>query len=443
MPSRKKINFSIFIKLIILIIIFIVLVNFSIGFILRFGIDRPPPPPFPFRPSNKLPMMFNQYFIKDVGDPPDTVRAREVLKELGTGVRFETSKSGWSTSPDIPGISELKKEKDFEENENRFTIRKKGRIYEIIKTENGYVIFAPPFPREQVNIESGIAMLIGFMTIVAALLYFSLRWIFGPIKKLSTAVGQISQGNFDAPLDVRRNDELGNLAQSINEMKTNISVMIKAKESLLIDVSHELRSPLTRIKLASEFIEDEKIRNRLRDDIREMEALITELLDTYRLESASGKLNLEKVDLVKFIEVVVSKFGHAQLNFRSEFKKREISIDKEKIEIVLNNIIDNAIKYSDNKSVEVTLMKSDASKNETVISIRDHGRGIPEEEHIKIFEPFYRIDKSRDKKISGYGLGLSIVKKILRLHNARIEINSQPSDGSDFRITLTDADTSA
>lgn len=397
MPKRK-IKFSIFVKLIILFLIFIVIVNLSIGFLISFSFDKNP------------------------------------VSLTKLNIRFETSKVNWTSDADIPTISELSKDSNFKNDESKFFIRYKGKPYFINKVEDGYVIFSPIFPRDYINFERAIIAIIIMVTILAALLYFSLRWIFGPIKKLSLAVGQISSGNFETSIDIKRNDELGNLADSINEMKENISNMIKAKESLLIDVSHELRSPLTRIKLANEFVEDEKIKSKIRDDIKEMEAMITELLETYRMESIHGKLHKENTDIVKLVKNIISETDKPVINLKSEFDKKEISLDKEKIEIAIKNLLDNAIKYSDGQVIEVNIFKNPLNKNETCISIKDKGKGINEEEKKKIFEPFYKIDKSRDKKIKGYGLGLSIVKKILDEHNSRIEVKSKINEGTEFII---------
>ncbi|MEO8208933.1 MAG: HAMP domain-containing sensor histidine kinase [bacterium] len=417
--------------MIILIIVFIILVNISIGFIVRFSIDRGP-----FRTQSKLSYLFNDYFIKDIGNPPDTIKAKSVLNELGLNMRYETSKSGWASSIDVPSIKDLSQDNDFDSDKKKFSIRTAGRLFEILKLDDGYIIFMPPNPRDDINIERAIIPLILVITLLATLLYFSLRWIFGPIKKLSDAVEQISAGNFDTPINIKRKDEIGNLADSINGMQINISNMIKAKETLMIDVSHELRSPLTRIKLANEFVDDEKIKNKIKDDIKEMEAMITELLGTYRMDSIHEKLNIKKEDIVELINNVVSKFGYASVNTKSDFIKKEISLDKEKIETALRNIFDNAIKYSNGKPVEIRIYENPADKNETSVSIKDKGKGISDGEINKIFEPFYRVDKSRDKKISGYGLGLSIVKKILDRHNSQIEIRSRPGEGTEFIINF-------
>jgi signal transduction histidine kinase len=432
MQSKRKINFSIFLKLIILIIVFIILVNISIGFIVRSLLEGSP-----FRHPTKISYAFDEYFINDVGNPPDTNKAKLILSKLGTNVRFETSNSSWASDNEMPTIDELSSDSDFDHDQRMFSVRIKKRFYEVMKTGDGYVIFEPQkLPIHDFDIEKAILPLILCVTLLGTLLYFSLRWIFGPIKKLSEAVSQISGGDFDTKIDVNRNDELGNLAGRIDEMKTNISRMIKSKESLLIDVSHELRSPLTRIKLANEFVDSEKIKNKMRDDIKEMEMMITGLLETYRLDTAAGKLNIENVELVEFIKEIISKSGNDSIAFKSQFEIREVSIDKEKFETAINNILDNAVKYSNEKPVDVSIEPHPELLNDTVISIKDSGRGIEPEELSKIFEPFYRVDKSRDKKISGFGLGLSIVKKILDLHNATITINTQPSSGTDFRITL-------
>ncbi|MDZ4710859.1 MAG: HAMP domain-containing sensor histidine kinase [bacterium] len=428
----KKVKFSIFFKLILLIIVFIVLANLAIGFFIRFSLERPPNGPFNRPPP---PPHLHEYAIKEIGFPPDTVKAIAFSKELNSGIRYETSSFKWTTGNEIPGIEDLKDNREFRGNDERFAVKEKGRMYFINKVSDGYVIFSQMMPRDYINFDKAIPAIILIVTILGSMLYFSLRWIFGPVKILSEEVEQISAGNFSNTIHINRNDELGRLGDSINEMKTNISGMMKAKESLLIDVSHELRSPLTRIKLANEFVDNEKIKDKIKDDVREMEAMITELLETYRMESGHGKLLMEECDIVELVKNLVEKFSHARINFRTEFTNREIRINKGKIEIALGNILDNAVKYSNDRPVDVNIRQG-ADGNETVVTIKDRGNGINQEELNKIFEPFYRIDKSRDKKITGYGLGLSLVKRILDSHNAKIELKSIPTFGTEFNITF-------
>lgn len=437
MQKKKNNRYSIFFKLMLLFLVFILLANFSIGFILSRIIGRGPPPGSPER----FPVSVQKYILSRIGDPADTNAVRIISDELKVNFRIETSDINWTNDESIPGVSRLRGEKDFRADEQNFIVRLRGRPFFVNKTDGGYIIFSPFMPRDLINETNVVIAVVIIITILAVLLYFALSWILSPIKKLSEGVELISEGNFDNTIIVDRKDELGNLAASINEMKENISGMIKSKETLLIDVSHELRSPLTRIKLANEFIDDPKIHNKIRDDIKEMELMITELLETYRMEYEQGKFSFERTDIVKLVRDVIAKFENQDIKFSSEFTVKEILIDRRKIETVFRNIIDNAVKYSEGRTVAVEICERDDRKDSIIVSVKDNGRGIDEEELGKIFEPFYRIDKSRDKKIRGYGLGLSLVKKILEGHNAEIEVKSRKNEGTEFIITFKNENT--
>lgn len=431
MQKKTKFRYSIFFKLIILFIIFIVLVNISIGFMFSHILKKGP-----FGFSDRLPVLINNYIVKQIGMHPDTVRIRDITKELESNIRIETPDMKWSSDESIPDINYLSKDADFKTSENSFIIRQKGRPYYISKYKDGFIIITPVMPRDLVNETDVIIAVIIIFTLLASLLYFSLRWIFGPIRKLSDGVALISEGNFNNNIDIDRKDELGSLSDSINEMKDNISEMIKSKESLLIDVSHELRSPLTRIKLANEFIEDKKINSRIREDVKEMELMISELLDTYRMENINSVSNKEKTDLIKLVKGVVSKYDPQIVILNSDVNEFPVFAESRKMETVFNNIIDNAIKYSDGKPVNINIYRQSQDENIICVSIKDKGKGIDKNEIKKIFEPFYRIDKSREKKILGYGLGLSLVKKIIEEHKAQIEVKSTPGTGTEFIISI-------
>lgn len=439
MQSRKRIKFSIFLKLIILVLIFIVLANLSIGYLISSGMDRnsfpflkkPPPMPPPPPPAGIF-----EYVINDIGIPPDTARARVILNETRMNMRYQSSGLDWSTNPELPAIDQLKKNREFRNDTDRFFLRHEGKPFYVRKLDDGYEIFTLQFPNESFDFERTIIGAIIITTFLAALLYFSLRWIFGPVKKLSSAVNQISKGDFDTDVGVKRNDELGMLADSIDEMKKNIAGMIKSKESLLIDVSHELRSPLTRMKIATEFIDDEKIRTKIKNDVNEMESMISTLLDTYRMESNHSSLNKEKTDIIILIHETIAKFVNADISFKADLSDELLDIDREKIEAAFRNIIDNAIKYSDGKRVEIKAYDDADHPGKIMVSIKDYGSGIDKTEIEKIFEPFYRVDKSRGKKISGYGLGLSLVKKILDMHEAEIKIYSKQGEGTEVIVTF-------
>lgn len=424
----KKLKFSIFLKLVLLILVFIILVNLSVGFLIRFSSDKPPREFF-----EKPPHFLHEYVIRELGYPPDTIKAASVSKELDLSMRIDLPEMQWTNDESVPSSDQLKTEDDFPFDRPDFIAHYKDRPYFVSRMDNGYIIFTRNLPKDFINRERAIIMVIIIFTLLAVILYFSLRWIFVPIKFLSEGVERISSGDFTKDIELNRSDELGNLAAAINKMKKSIAGMIKSKESLLVDVSHELRSPLTRLKLAIEFIDDIKIKNRMQDDIREMESMITELLETYKTEnSKSGK---EITDIVSLISGVISKSESEKIVFNTAFKEKQILVNGFRMEIALRNLLDNAIKYSDGKPVEINLFEN--GKGNLCISIKDKGRGIDENEIENIFEPFYRIDKSRDKKITGYGLGLSLVKKIISEHGGKIEVKSKTGEGSEFIIFLS------
>jgi signal transduction histidine kinase len=230
---------------------------------------------------------------------------------------------------------------------------------------------------------------------------------------------------------------LGNLTRSYNEMTQKIKEMIQARDNLLRNVSHELRSPLTRMMVALEFLKPKKTVESLSADIHAMEYLIQEILETERLKNDYGKLKLEEHDIAE----LVRSFGETYKNKKPGLKlvriPKEIiaKIDRERIRLVLKNAIENAFKYSDNKSraVEVSI---ESGNRVARIYISDNGIGIPSNEIPYVFEPFYRIDRSRSKIIGGYGLGLSICKTIIQAHGGTISITKNRPRGITVIIEL-------
>ena len=207
--------------------------------------------------------------------------------------------------------------------------------------------------------------------------------------------------------------------------------MLHTKEQLLLDVSHELRSPLTRVKVALEFLPEGKARNSIAEDIAEMEKMINEILETARMHHLHADLKLQPTDLVATLKEILPDYQELPPGVRFDDFPRAlvINIDPGQIKTVFKNIISNAIKFSDAAcdSVQISVK---SEPHHAVVQIADSGIGIPVEELTFIFEPFYRVDKSRSKDTGGYGLGLSLCKTIMEAHGGKIEITSQPGEGT-------------
>lgn len=422
-------KFSIFFKLVLVVILFGALLYIGIPLSLKFSTD--------VDLKRDVPNLIERVqtsLISQMGNPPDTVKAKQICKDMEWEMRYESHQLNWTSSAYVPTVEELLKDEDFKEKffskDDRVGTRYNGHFYSVRKTPKGYFIIQPPVPGEPFNTQKAIIIIFCLITVIILSLYFILRWLFRPLKFLTAAVEEVGEGNYNINIPVKRNDELGELANSITSMSTKIGNSIKSKEQLLLDVSHELRTPLTRIKLG---LEVESSKDKINEDVSEMERMISSLLENYRSESIYDTINPVKTDICELIEETVEEYeDNNRIKYKRPASGCTISIDPDKIQVVLRNIIDNSLKYS---SDDITInLKED--KNTVDISIKDNGVGISEEDIKYIFEPFYRSDRSRSRKTGGFGLGLSISKKIMDAHKAVIKYNSRLNEGTEVILSF-------
>jgi len=246
----------------------------------------------------------------------------------------------------------------------------------------------------------------------------------------------MSAGHVDIVLPVFSQDELGALTTAFNQMVRRVREMIQARDQLLLDVSHELRSPLTRLKVALALLPEDENMARLNPDINEMETMISELLELERLRTPHG-ICRQKQDLVPILHQVAQTFDNKSPGVRIAANPQSIflNIDGDKIRALLRNLVENAFKYSlpDSRPVDVSAAELDQT---VVIRVQDDGQGIPEAHMANIFEPFFRVDPSRSKKTGGYGLGLSICKRITEAHGGTIQVEKNRGRGASFILTF-------
>ena len=277
-------------------------------------------------------------------------------------------------------------------------------------------------------------ILLLLLLVIFITMHIFIRRILRPIKWLQQGVNEIGQGNLNVQIPIKKGDELGHLTEAVNDMTQRIRKMIEARDQLLLDVSHELRSPITRMKLALEFIPEVDKKESLQKDLETIVAMITEILETERLKEGYGKLALDNHDIVRIMKDVGNEYENKTpgLKWVSTPEKLLLNIDAGRIRIVFKNLLDNAFKYSraDSNPVEISIQ---ADNDGAIVKIKDDGPGIPEEDIPQLFEPFYRVDRSRSKKTGGYGLGLSLSKKIMDAHGGKIEILNNEDSG----VTVT------
>jgi signal transduction histidine kinase len=423
MNPRRPLKFSIFFKLILLVILFVAVIDVAVLIVIRLSTTHEP------GSTHRA----ERVLISLIGSPPDTVLARKICTGMSWQIRYQSSGQNWSSSDSIPTIEQLSEIPAFKERfafDSHFGFMANSKLYLVFNTGSGVFVVQPAGPRDTFDEQKAILILVVLLSLIILSLYYLIRRLFDPLKLLMSAVHDVGKGNYYLNIPVNRKDELGELASSISSMASNIGNSIKAKEQLLLDVSHELRTPLTRIKLG---LEVDSPKEKINDDIFEMETMISGLLESYREESAIDSLHLEQTDIVELLKDTQDEYIAAdRIVFDSPGRSILLNIDEDKIQSVFRNIISNGLKYSTGK-VEISIEEDPKNVR---IKFKDSGIGISKEDLPYIFEPFYRADQSRSRSKAGFGLGLSICKKIMDAHRAVILVNSTPNAGSEFTLVF-------
>jgi signal transduction histidine kinase len=430
----KKIRSSIFLKILIVIACAGVLINLAVIRFYRLHVA-----PSTWSEGRTHLEKYAHYIIKDIGNPPDKERALQVAGELNLRIQYKGPSGSWSTHPDFPG--NYKSQYSGSRNIRHYWWYR-GRFYLEIPEGNGAFLFSNNDSFIEPHKEFVIYLII-MASLILAGAYLLLRRILKPVKWLRQGVNQVALGNFDTPIPVRKDDELGELSKSFNAMSSRIKEMIKSREQLLLDVSHELRSPLTRIKVSLEFLNKDERYTSISEDIHEIETMITEILESERINSRHGRLEKRNTDIISLIKNLVQEYKDSSpgiiLNLHPD--KIAFEADEERLRIAFKNIVDNAVKYSTETSSPIKISVQQEDKH-IHIDFKDSGTGIGREHLPYIFEPFYRADSSRSKRTGGYGLGMSLCKKIIESHGGTISIESEPGKGTTVFVTLPAADNS-
>ncbi len=421
----NKILRSVFTKLLLVILFTGIAVNVVVGGF--FWMHRNAA----VRPLHKNLLQYANYIINDLGTPPNLERARQVAGQASLQIYFEGPGKSWATADEIYVFQKAHWRNWSKSPEVRLG-RYRGHHFVEIAHESGRFVFGID-KNWEMDPERGriVVTLLALLTLIFVGAFLSIRWILKPVRWLDEGVREVSRGNLKHRVPVKRSDELRDLAEAFNDMTDRIRDRLHTKEQLLQDVSHELRSPLTRVKVALEFMPEGKARDSISGDVSEMEKMINELLETARRHHLHGDLKLQPTNLVNLLETILPDYQKQPPGVQmDEFPETlVINIDPKQIKTVFQNTISNAIKFSDADSDPVRISVK-PQPHQTVVRIADNGIGIPQEELSFIFEPFYRVDKSRSKDTGGYGLGLSLCKTIMEAHNGKIEMASKPGEGT-------------
>jgi len=297
-----------------------------------------------------------------------------------------------------------------------------------IRYKDGYFQFH--IPRERLT--SSSARMFALWITLPAILIIAIAMIFlknqtRPIIRLAEASEKFGRGEEIDEFRPSGALEIRKAGYEFERMRQRILRHLNQRSEMLSGISHDLRTPLTRIKLQLTFIEDKEISKKLSDDVDEMEKMLNDYL---QFSKSGANEKTEKFNISELTKSIVKKYDNKNILFETN-KEIHFAGRKNLIQRCLVNLIDNSLKYANKINIQII-----SSKNNILIDIEDDGPGIPEKEMKNVFKPFYKIDKSRAASKSSVGLGLSISSDIARSHGGRIDLSKSKLGGLKVSIFL-------
>jgi len=279
--------------------------------------------------------------------------------------------------------------------------------------------------------------------------YLYVRHLLRPLDDIAAGAQRFGAGDFGQPIPIRhpdKPDELGQLATTVNTMGRDIGQMLEAKRALLLAISHELRSPLTRARLHAELLPEDgdagAQRAALLRDLQEMAALIGDLLESERLAGRHAVLQREPTDLGALAHEVITELQarHAaaaaiRLELPSPLPLPLVAVDRGRVRLLLRNLLDNALRHGAGAAEPPVLRLAPGDDGGLTLAVRDHGPGVPDDQLARLAQAFYRPDSARTRAAGGVGLGLYLCRLVAEAHGGRFEVaNARP--GLAIKVTL-------
>ena len=285
-------------------------------------------------------------------------------------------------------------------------------------------------PQEgSIPLRLGLTLLVLLGTVIVVSL-IAVRWVTGPLSALATAAEKLGRDIDRPPLEESGPVEVRRAAGAFNLMQKRLSRFLSDRTRVLTAMSHDLKTPLTRLRLRMETVDDPVLREKIGKDLDEMQSMVTQTLDYMRDSSRSEAT--QQVDLMAMLETLQIDFrdtGHAvdiKGALAQPYVGRPLALRR-----CLTNLVENAIRYGGRATIEL----EDTAK-QVVVRIVDDGPGMPEEELERAFEPFYRGERSRSRETGGTGLGLGIARNIARAHGGELVLKNRPGGGLEAHLSL-------
>ncbi|MCR4671920.1 MAG: HAMP domain-containing protein [Lachnospiraceae bacterium] len=293
-----------------------------------------------------------------------------------------------------------------------------------------------------------IIVIFVFVAILTLLSFALARTFTRPFEQLGESINRISEGNFDENVNLSGFTEIETISAAFNKMKGSLKHLEETRQEFVSNVSHELKTPLTSMKVLADSLNTqdnvplETYKDFMLDigsEVDRENRIINDLLSLVKMDQGESQLNIANLTVNETLEAVLKPLRPiaARKGVELRFDNNRIVLadyDEVKLNIAISNLVENAIKY--NIAGGWVHLSLDADETYFYITVEDSGIGIPEEYQSRIFERFYRVDKTRSRETGGTGLGLAITKEVIELHHGNIKVSSREDEGTAFAVRI-------
>lgn len=372
--------------------------------------------------ARPLLMDYVDHLATDIGTPPSVERAQALTQRLPLWVQIRGPSVNWDSHPGkvMEHWGGKSGWDDSAEDSQRLLRR---------TTADGHTIdFRVSVSAWDERPKAMVWVTLTVLLLLTAIAYRYVRRLLRPLDDIRAGAQRFGTGDFSQPIPVRhahRPDELGELAATINTMGQDIHQMLEAKRALLLAISHELRSPITRARLHTELLPEtpelQAQRQGLLRDLGEMSRLIGDLLESERLAGRHAALHREPTDLVALARMVAADFPGVVQHLDASLPPQ--NVDPTRLRLLLRNLLDNARRHSADATqpVELHLRRSGEGWE---LEVRDHGPGVPPDQLTQLAQPFHRPDAARTRHAGGVGLGLYLCRLVAEAHGGRLVLEN-------------------
>ena len=372
--------------------------------------------------------------IEDIGTPPNLSNAMRLASELSWTINIRNPIMEWSSD------AQNRLDVDSSQYQESLTSDAEMRTIngeDIIRVNrDGYDFYMYRSAQEEGLFNYFVLYTaLALAALILFLNYFMVNKMLNPVRLLKQGAERIRQGDLSYRVKSNLQDELGELTESINHMADSLQSMLEAKRQLLMAISHELRTPITKAKLRMEFMPESDEKDQLKEDINEIDLLISDLLEAERLNNDHSALVSERVLLANFVRSIAESFksNNGEIEIEIPVNDLEFEIDKLRIRLLITNLLNNAVRHGKGNLINVRVS---FSGDRGIIEVKDNGEGISEEHITQITEPFYRADSARQRNTGGFGLGLYLCRLIAQAHGGEMIIVSQEGQGTQITVNL-------